>query len=89
MITIENEIENLITFLSCDAGFGVDFAGCIHIYPICESLPPCHWSVSWKEIIDNVEIDSYRDFASLKEAAIFFVEKRHYLCLGLDFERLK
>lgn len=86
MMTIEEEIEHFVTFLSHPAGFNVDWAAHIGIRGIDECCPPQSWEVSWTEMIDGVSIDSYKEFHSLREAVTCFVEKRHLLLYGLDFE---
>jgi hypothetical protein len=86
MMTIEEEIKHLITFLQHPAGFDVDMAGQLCIRPIYEVRE--FWEVSWAEPEETVACEYHKEFVSLEEAAIFFVEKRHYLCLGLDFNEL-
>lgn len=86
MMTIEEEIQHLITFLSHPAGFDVDMGGQLQIRPIYETIE--HWEVDWEEDLDGLAVRNQRIFFTLEEAAIFFVEKRHYMCLGLDFNAI-
>ena len=87
MMTIEEETRHLITFLSHEAGFDVDMGGQLQIRPIYETIE--HWEVDWEEdLSDGTPVRTQKIFFTLEEAAIFFVEKRHYLCLGLDFNKI-
>lgn len=83
MMTIEDEIKNLIAFLSHPAGFNVDIAGQLCIRPIYETIE--HWEVDWEDQAEGSALEFHKIFFTLEEAATFFVEKRHYMCLGLDF----
>ncbi len=74
--------------MSHPAGFYVDWGGLLTIRPISEDSPPTDWAVDWEEIIDNVVFTNEKSFTSLVAAATFFVEKRHYLLFGLDFEKI-
>lgn len=89
MMTIEEEIASLISFLSHPAGFDVDMGGVLCIRPIDENSPPEHWEVDWTGYEDGMECEYHKAFYSLAEAAQFFVEKRRYLCYGLDFEKIE
>lgn len=86
MMTIEEEIQHLITFLNHPAGFDVDMAGMLCIRPIYETIE--HWEVDWEQEEDGVVIQYHKIFFTLEEAATCFVEKRRYLCLGLDFNKM-
>jgi hypothetical protein len=91
MMTIEDEIKHLIAFLSHPAGFDVDMAGQLCIRPIYETTS--HWEVDWEVDEDDengirMTLQFHKVFDSLEDAATFFVEKRHYLCLGLDFNQI-
>jgi hypothetical protein len=91
MMTIEEEVQALIIFLSHPAGFDVDLGGMLCIRPICESSPPDLWEVDWTEnhfaeVSAACPYEYAKEFSSLQAAAQFFVEKRRYLCYGLDFE---
>jgi|SRR5271168_4875561 hypothetical protein len=88
MMTIEEEIDYLVIFLSHPAGFNVDWGGLLTIRPISEDSPPSLWAVDWQETIDDTVFYNERSFPSLQEAVTCFVEKRHYLLFGLDFEQL-
>jgi hypothetical protein len=88
MMTIEEEIQSLVIFLSHPAGFNVDWGGLLTIRPISEDSPPSLWAVDWEETIDDTIFTNEKSFSSLQEAATFFVEKRHYLLFGLDFEKI-
>lgn len=89
MMTIEEEIARLISFLSHPAGFDVDMGGVLCIRPIDENSPPEHWEVDWTGLEDGMECEYHKAFYSLEEAAQFFVEKRRYMCCGLDFEKIE
>jgi hypothetical protein len=86
LMSIEEETNRLITFLSHPAGFDVSMAGQLCIRPIYETVH--HWEVDWEENEDSVNYRFQKIFNSLDEAALFFVEKRRYLCLGLDFNQI-
>ncbi|HEY5268335.1 MAG TPA: hypothetical protein VII94_04335 [Candidatus Saccharimonadales bacterium] len=88
MMTIEEEIEHLMTFLSHPGGFDVDMGGILCIRPIDEGCPPTSWAVDWEEHIEGICYDYEKLFPSLAEAVKFFVEKRHYMCNGLDFSQM-
>ena len=85
-MTIEEEVNQLIAFLSHKAGFNVDICGLLCIRPIDECSPPETWEVDWEDIEDGIVFSNYKAFNSLTEAAQFFVEKRHKMELGMDFE---
>lgn len=86
LMTIEDEAKHLIQFLSHPAGFIVDVGGELCIFPIYEMRE--YWEVTWKVVEDGISIDFNRQFVTLEEAVNFFVEKRRYLCLGSDFNKL-
>lgn len=88
MMTIEEEAQQLVDFLSHPAGFNVDWGGILTIRPISEDSPPTDWAVNWSETIDDVSYECEKCFGSLEEAALCFVEKRRYLLYGLDFEQI-
>jgi hypothetical protein len=88
MQTIEDEIEHLITFISHPAGFSVDMESMLVIRPVYHTVH--HWEVDWQidEADESGQLITMRFqkiFNDIKEAATFFVEKRHYMCLGIDF----
>jgi hypothetical protein len=89
MMTIEEEIQHLITFLRHPGGFDVDMSGILCIRPIDEGSPPTSWEVDWEEIDDGIILNFSKEFPNLEEAAQFFVEKRHYLCEGADFQLIR
>jgi hypothetical protein len=93
MMTIEEEVQHLVNFLSHPAGFDVDLGGMLCIRPIDESSPPELWEVDWIENIETEVSPAFpyefaKEFSSLQEAAQFFVEKRRYMCHGLDFDAI-
>lgn len=88
LMTIEEEIERLIQFLSHPAGFNANMAGLLTIRPTDEGCPPTYWAVDWEDQQDGMTLEYEKEFSSLQEAAQFFVEKRRYMCLGLDFESI-
>lgn len=85
-MTIEDEVAVFIYFLSHPAGFDVGCSGMLGIRPTDENSPPRTWEVEWEHELDGYTVKSYRNFESLENAAQFFVEKRRYMVLGLDFE---
>jgi len=83
-MSVEEEVAMLITFLSHPAGFDVGMFGrMLHIRGIDEHCPSQRWEVKWEELSGM----SYKEFDDLPSAAIFFVELRHTMQLGLDFEK--
>lgn len=86
IMNIDDEVSKLIEFLKHPAGFDVDLAGTLCIRPISENSPPSLWEVDWEERKENNIIIHSKEFLSLSEAARFFVEKRHAMQSGLDFE---
>jgi hypothetical protein len=87
MMSIEDEVQHVLTFLIHPAGFEISLFGTLCIRPIDEYCPPTNWAVDWEEVEDGIVIEYEREFASLKEAVQFFVEKRRYMCHGIDFEK--
>jgi len=85
MMTIENEISSFTAFLSNPAGFGVSM-DTLHIRPIYGTI--AHWQVDWQFEEEGMICDYYKIFHTLEEATTFFVEKRRYMCLGLDFNKI-
>lgn len=86
MMTIEEEIEHIISFLSNPAGYTISMNGDLTLFPIYGAIE--HWEVSWNDEEDNMACDCHKIFLTLKEAAQFFVEKRRYMCLGVDFIKM-
>ena len=86
LMPIEEEIEMIFTMLSHSGGFDLDMAGLICIRPVDECCPPEHWEVDWEIQEETTIIKFHKVFQSLREAVVFFVEKRHLLCIGLDFD---
>jgi hypothetical protein len=87
MMTIEEEIQHIITFLSHPASFNIDMGGTLSLRPIDEGSPATNWEVEWEESDEGITLEFHKDFNSLEEAARFFVEKRRYMCNGMDFEK--
>jgi len=85
MMTIDEEIAHLTSFLSHPAGFGISM-DTLHIRPIYGTID--HWQVDWQSQEDGMICDYYKIFPTLEEASTFFVEKRRYMCLGLDFNAI-
>lgn len=88
MMSIEEEVKRLVEFLSHPAGFNVGMGGVLQIRPIDEGCPPTNWAVDWEEDGDGVIYEYEKCFTSLQEAAQYFVEKRRYMCEGLDFQAI-
>lgn len=88
MMTIEEEVKHLLTFLAHPVGFEVSVFAMLTIRPIDENSPPDHWEVDWTGNEDGMDCEYHKAFYSLEEAVQFFVEKRRYMCLGVDFEKI-
>jgi hypothetical protein len=88
MMTIEEEIEHLFTFISHPAGFNVDMCGLLCIRPINEASPPTFWEVDWEDEENGTVMKFHKEFVDLRAACVFYVERRRLMCLGLDFEAL-
>jgi hypothetical protein len=86
VITIEEEVKQIITLLSYPAGYSLSLNGEVTLTPIFGTIE--HWEVFWKEVEDGVVLDYQKIFFTLDEAALYFVEKRRYLCLGVDFNQM-
>jgi len=86
MITIEEEINNIINFLSYNVGYTISINGDLTLNPVYGTID--HWEVAWSQQEDHIVYDYQKVFASLDEAVQFFVEKRRYMCLGVDFVEL-
>lgn len=86
LMSIDEEVERLISFLLHPAGFDVGCAGVLSIRPTDENSPPVTWEVEWEHELDDYKVNSYRNFKTLQSAAQFFVEKRRYMLEGLDFD---
>jgi len=78
----EDEIKMVQTIIDHPAGFIVDLFGKMLYIRTTES----NWEVTWEMLLDEQIVDSYKAFTSSEEAVRFFVEKRHELQLGIDFE---
>ena len=85
MKTIEEEIAHVVAFLSHPAGFDVSMAD-LHIRPIYSTID--HWQVDWQTEEDGMICNYHKIFPTLEEAAECFVEKRRYMCIGLDFNQI-
>lgn len=88
MMSIDEEAAHLLAFLKHPAGFDVGMGGVLTIRPIDESCPPVHWEVDWEENEDGMRCEYHKAFDSLEEAVVYYVEKRRYMCTGLDFEHI-
>lgn len=86
IMSIDEEVEHLMQFLSHPAGFDVGMGGILSIRPTDEGCPPTHWAVDWEATEGDLVFDFEKEFSSLREAVQFFVEKRRYMCNGLDFD---
>lgn len=85
MMTIDNEIQILVHFLSHQTDYTVTIEH-LSIGSVCSS-EEC-WTVSWQETEDNIVYEATKDFRCLFDACQFFVEKRRYFCIGSDFREL-
>lgn len=82
------EAKMLADFLNHPAGFNVDFAGILCIRPCSEEIPIKTWAVEWDSFVSKNQVCTHtKVFNDLHEAAYFFVQKRHELRYGLDFEK--
>jgi len=86
MMTIDEEVKQVIAFLSNQVGYSISMSGDINIIPIYGIIQ--HWEVTWNEQEEGSILDFHKAFFTLDEAAQFFVEKRRYLCLGADFVQM-
>ena len=80
----QEEINIIMAVIEHPAGFDIDlFAGALCIRSHSEG-----YEVSWEEPSKHAMHTNipYKDFAELKAAVTFFVDKRHELQLGIDFE---
>jgi hypothetical protein len=84
-MSIEHEIDELIVFLSHPAGFEISIQDQLSIVPLLNG----DWEVRWFEDEGHATIDLIKVFTELNEAVKFFVERRHYLTVGQDFDQLK
>lgn len=85
MMTIDNEVQVLIHFLSHQADYTVTIDH-LTIGSVCHQ-DDC-WVVCWKEQDGNTSLDCQKDFYCLFDACQYFVEKRRYFCIGSDFREL-
>lgn len=85
MKTIDEEIEDVFIFLSKSPGFDIGLCNQLCIRPNYGITS--HWEVNWEIEENNSVLQFHKVFADLKEAVTFFVEKRHYMCLGIDFNK--
>lgn len=89
MMTIDEEIRFVKDFLLHPAGWDVDMGGTLCIRPISEDSPPTHWAVDWEDVIDGITVTEEKCFPDDLDGAVqFFVEKRRYMCNGLDFDKI-
>lgn len=80
----DEEIKMLLAVIDHPAGFLIDmFGGLLYIRSTYYE-----WEVGWKIYLESQEVDSHRLFTTSLEAVIFFVEKRHELQCGIDFEEV-
>jgi len=86
MITIDEEIQHLLHFLSHQIDYTVAI-GTLSISSVCAN-DEC-WVVSWQEQDGDLILECQKDFVCLFDAAQYFVEKRRYMCVGADFDRLR
>jgi hypothetical protein len=86
MLTIEEETKNIIALLSYPAGYTLSLNGNLTLSPVYGTIE--HWEVAWQEDDEHVVYEYQKIFFDLDEAALFFVEKRRYLCLGVDFNKM-
>lgn len=79
---MQDEIELVYKTITHPAGFIIDlFGGLLYVRPTC-----AEFEVGWQLELDGQICDSYKLFWDAMEAAIFFVEKRHEMKIGIDFE---
>lgn len=84
----ESEIDLVYKLLSHPAGYDIDIEGSLWVrryeYPM--------WAVEWEvphekqinEVVTKTKVE-VKEFENVLEAAIFFVDKRHDLKLGIDY----
>lgn len=86
MLTIEEEVKRLIFLLESDAGYTISLNGDLTLSPVYGTRD--RWEVYWEEQEGDTVFDYRKLFLTLEEAANYFVEKRRYLCLGVDFNQM-
>ena len=83
MMNKDEEVDFIIKIIEHPARFDIGLFGILGIRSHSDG-----YEVSWEE--NGITIEStncaYKDFSSVKEAAIFFVNKRYEYEVGLDFE---
>lgn len=75
MITKEQEIELVYQLIANSSHFVVGSPKdtlYVHSYG-------SQYEVSWKEILDGVHIESFKEFLDAREAATFFIEKLYHI----------
>ena len=83
----EQEIELVYQVITHPAGYILDLFG--NMLYIRSYFTEIHteYEVVWEEILDGgTVVDSFKQFLDAREAAIFFVEKRCDMQLGIDIE---
>ena|SRR5271157_46984 len=85
--TFQEEVAIVKAAIAHPAGFDLDFGGGLIFIRTTDQLTI---EVEWKDMkgAEEKEIVDYKSFPveQIDEAATFFVQKRHELRLGIDFE---
>jgi hypothetical protein len=79
-MTREEEVQLIHTLLLHPAGFDIDIAGILW----ARRYEHPKWAVEW-EVSGSTEIEVV-EFDNVLEAATYFVNKRHEMKLGLDYD---
>lgn len=80
-MTREEEVQLVHNLLEHPAGFDVDIAGILWVRRYEHPKWAVEWETSGKAADIHVE-----EFDTSLEAAVYFVNKRHEMKLGLDYD---
>ena len=78
----DEEIKMVYQLIGHPAGFILDLFG--EMLFIRSTY--YEFEIGWEEVLDGLVLKNYKLFWDLQDAATFFVEKRHEMQLGIDFE---
>jgi hypothetical protein len=79
----DEEVELVVAVLKHPAGYDLDlFGGMLFIRSTDQETYECEWETGSMPKTDHKSFPQDQ----IKEAAIFFVKKRHEMALGVDYE---
>lgn len=84
MIDCGEEIQSVYRMLVHPAGFDVDIDGILWVRRYDDLIWAVEWEV-WANDGSKSERIEVREFDIALDAAVFFVQKRHEMKLGLDY----